>query len=60
MLSDAEAMRVMADNYRRLAERQTDAKESEKYLAYAGVYDELAISRERGQLFGPSAPEKLD
>jgi len=49
-MTDAELMRVRADNYRRLAEQQTDAKELEKFLAYASVYDELAIRREQDAL----------
>jgi hypothetical protein len=61
LLTAAQEMRATAANYRRLAEHQADAKEREKYLAYARVYDELAMSRKRAQLYErPSAPEKVD
>jgi hypothetical protein len=49
-MTDTELMRVTADNYRRLADRQTDAKESERFLAYATAYDELATRREQAVL----------
>ena len=56
----ADEMRATAANYRRLAERQTDAREAEKFRAYAGVYDELAKRREGDQLYErPSASEKV-
>jgi hypothetical protein len=45
MLSDVEAMRFTAENYRRLAERQSDVNESRKFRAYASIYDELAPRR---------------
>ena len=43
MLSDAMAMQVMADKYRRLAEQQKGPKERDKYRAYARIYSAMAL-----------------
>jgi hypothetical protein len=43
MFTNAMMMRVMADKYRRLAERQPGPKERDKYRAYARIYSEMAI-----------------
>lgn len=42
MISDAIAMRVMAEKYGRLAEQQTGLKDRDKYRAYARIYSEMA------------------
>lgn len=55
MLSDVEALRFTAENYRRLAERQSDVNESRKFRAYAGIYDELATRRGQGAFLEESS-----
>jgi hypothetical protein len=48
MYSDIQAKRLTAEKYRRLADQQSDLSERKKFLAYAGIYDELATRREQG------------
>ena len=42
MLKHAHAMRVMAENYLRMAATATDPRERKKFLDYASVYTELS------------------
>jgi hypothetical protein len=46
MFTDATAMRVMADRYRRLADTETDPNERQKYLDYVSVYSDMAVRLE--------------
>ena len=39
-------LRGLADQYRRMAESETDRHERRKFLGYASVYDSLAAHRE--------------
>jgi len=50
MLTDIEALRVTADNYRRAAGNQTDLNERRRFLSYAAIYDDLAIRHEERAL----------
>ena len=51
MMKDYDMMRVMADEYRRMAEEQTDPKERSKFLSYASVHDELARRKHKEEQF---------
>jgi hypothetical protein len=42
MLNQADAMRVMAEKYLKLARISDDATERRKFLGYAGLYAQLA------------------
>ena len=48
MYSDIRAKRLTAEKYRRLADQPSNLSERKKFLAYAGIYDELATRREQG------------
>ena len=56
-MTHRDMMRVTADEYRRMAEQQTDLKERKKFLSYASVYDALAARHEQGELFEVWPPQ---
>ena len=59
MYSDIEAKRITAERYRRLADQQSDLSERRKFLAYAGIYDELATRREHGASYEEASVPEL-
>ena len=59
MYSDIQAKRLTAERYRRLADQQSDWNERKKFLAYAGIYDELATRREHGASYEEASVPEL-
>ena len=59
MYSDIQAKRLTAEKYRRLANQQSDLIERKKFLAYAGIYDELATRREHGASYEEASVPEL-
>ena len=57
MLKHALAMRVMAENYLRMAAEAADPRERRKFLDYASVYTELS-NRSAGREKSAAAEDK--